>query len=93
MKIVHQINAKRRFTMKLYNIKDLQAFSQVVDSCEGNIQMISKDGDMLNLKSKLTQFLILTDAFGDADHQLKELEIVAENPKDTKKLIEYMISA
>ena len=41
--------------MKVSNIKDIQKFFDVVDSCAGKVELVTGEGDRLNLKSKLSQ--------------------------------------
>ena len=43
--------------MKIQNITDVDAFFKVVDECKGKVELVSPDGDRVNLKSKLTQYL------------------------------------
>ena len=79
--------------MKLYNIKDIKNFSHVIDACEGNVMMVSPSGDQLNLKSKLTQLLVLSETLGAGETPISEMEVVAENPMDVVRIMDYMISA
>ena len=47
--------------MKVQNITDVEGFFKVVDSCEGKVELVTGEGDRLNLKSKLpSMFLWLT---------------------------------
>ena len=39
--------------MKVSNIKDIQKFFDVVDSCAGKVELVTGEGDRLNLKSKI----------------------------------------
>ena len=39
--------------MKVQNITDIEGFFKVVDSCEGKVELVTGEGDRLNLKSKL----------------------------------------
>ena len=43
--------------MKVQNIKDIQKFFDVVDSCSGRVELVTGEGDRLNLKSKLAQYV------------------------------------
>ena len=43
--------------MKLENISDVKAFFEAVDQCKGKIELVSPEGDRINLKSKLSQYL------------------------------------
>ena len=39
--------------MKVQNITDVEGFFKVVDSCKGRVELVTGEGDRLNLKSKL----------------------------------------
>ena len=43
--------------MKITNISDINEFFKVVDKCKGRVELTSSEGDRINLKSKLTQFV------------------------------------
>lgn len=76
--------------MKLSNIDNPQEFLQVIDKCEGTVELVTPEGDRLNLKSKLCQYISLTSIFSSAA-SIPELEIIAHEPEDVKKLMDYMI--
>lgn len=76
--------------MKLYNVKDVEGLFKVIDSCEGKVELISSEGDRLNLKSKLCQFVSLTTLL-QTDVEIPELELVAYEPDDTAKLIQFLM--
>ena len=78
--------------MKLNNIENPVEFMKVIDSCEGKVELITNEGDRLNLKSKLCQYVSLATIF-TATSKIPELEIVAYEPEDTKKILEYLIRA
>ena len=44
--------------MKLYNIDNVEEFMGVVDKCSGPVELVSPEGDRLNLKSELSHQLI-----------------------------------
>ena len=77
--------------MKVQHIHDLEKFFEVVDSCEGKVELVTGEGDRLNLKSKLSQYLSLANIFS-VKEEIPELELVAYDPNDVKKLIEFMIN-
>lgn len=76
--------------MKLYNVKDVEGLFKVIDSCQGKVELISGEGDRLNLKSKLCQFVSLTTLL-QSDVEIPELELVAYEPDDTAKLIKFLM--
>lgn len=43
--------------MKVDKITNVQEFFKVVDECKGRVELLTGEGDRLNLKSKLCQFL------------------------------------
>lgn len=75
--------------MKLNNITDVEGFFKVIDSCKGKVELLSNEGDRINLKSKLSQYFSLANLFSDG--VVDELEIVAYEPEDTKKIIDFML--
>ncbi|MCI5874762.1 MAG: polya polymerase [Clostridiales bacterium] len=76
--------------MKIKNITDVEGFFQVVDSCEGKVELLTGEGDRLNLKSKLCQYVSLTSIL-KSDVEIPELEIVAYEPEDTEKIIKFLM--
>ena len=75
--------------MKVQNIEDVDKFFEVIDSCKGRIELVTGEGDRLNLKSKLSQYVSLAKIFSDG--KIAELEIIAYEPEDTHKLVEFMV--
>ena len=74
--------------MKVKNIDDVDKFFKAVDDCKGRVELVTGEGDRLNLKSKLSQYVSLAKIFSDG--KIAELEIVAYEPEDARKLVEYM---
>lgn len=74
--------------MKIKNIKNVKKFFEVVDSCEGKVELVGED-IRLNLKSKLAQYFSIAKIFSDGE--IPELEVVAYNQEDISKLMAYMI--
>ncbi|MCI5869034.1 MAG: polya polymerase [Dorea sp.] len=76
--------------MKVQNITDIDAFFKVVDSCSGKVELVTGEGDRLNLKSKLSQYVSMANIFSNGE--IPELEIVAHEPEDIDKLVQFMIN-
>ena len=77
--------------MKVTNIRDVNKFFEVVDSCKGKVELVTGEGDRLNLKSKLSQYVSLANIFSDGT--IDELEIVAYEPADIDKLVNFMVNS
>ena len=74
--------------MKVFNITDIDAFFKVIDTCQGRVELVTGEGDRLNLKSKLSQYVALAKVFSDG--VIEELELVAHEPKDVERLVSFM---
>ena len=75
--------------MKIQNINDIEKFFQVVDSCAGKVELVTGEGDRLNLKSKLCQYVSMANIFSNGE--IPELEILAYEKEDIDKLISFMM--
>lgn len=75
--------------MKVQNIKDVNKFFEVVDSCKGRVELVTGEGDRLNLKSKLSQYVSMANIFSNGE--IPELEVIAYEKEDTDKLIQFMM--
>ena len=76
--------------MKVQNITDIEKFFKTVDSCKGKVELVTGEGDRLNLKSKLSQYVSMANLFSDGT--IDELEIVAYEPEDISKLVSFMVT-
>lgn len=74
--------------MKFYNINNVDSFFKVLDKCKGRVELISPEGDRINLKSKLSQYLSLVKIFHDG--YIKELELKVYNDEDKMLMMNYM---
>ena len=76
--------------MKVQNITNIEGFFSVVDSCKGKVELVTGEGDRLNLKSKLCQYVSMANIFSGGE--IPELEIIAYEKEDIDKLIKFMVS-
>ena len=70
--------------MKVQNIKDVNKFFEVIDSCKGKVELVTGEGDRLNLKSKLCQYVSLANIFSNGE--------IAYEKEDIDKLLSFMIN-
>jgi hypothetical protein len=66
---------------------DLKDFMSVLDSCEGDVFMVTGEGDRLNLKSKLTQLIGFTRLIEGGT--VTQAHIECTNPADERKLFRF----
>ena len=76
--------------MKVQNITDINKIFEVIDSCKGKVELVTGEGDRLNLKSKLCQYVSLANIFSNGE--IPELEVLAYEKEDVDKLINFMIN-
>ena len=74
--------------LKLFNVKDVDKLFEVIDSCEGDVELVGDD-IRLNMKSKLSKYFSLAKLFSDGE--IPELNLVTHNDRDTDKLINFMM--
>lgn len=76
--------------MKLYNIQNIPQFFSMVDKCKGKVELVTSQGDRLNLKSNLCKYVSFSEIFNDND--LKEVELIFSEPEDSNLLINYLMN-
>lgn len=75
--------------MKIYNLDNVEGFFNVLDKCKGVVELITTEGDRLNLKSKLCQYVALSKLLTEA--KINDIEIVAYDPEDVHLLFNYLM--
>lgn len=63
--------------MKLKDVRDLNRFFSLVDKYEGSVKLVTEQGDCMNLRSKLSQFVLLERIAHD--HSVQEGNIIFKN--------------
>ena len=76
--------------MKVSNINNIEKFFKAIDECKGKVELVTGEGDRLNLKSKLSQYFSLANVFSNGE--IPELEIIASEKEDVDRLLTYMIN-
>ena len=69
--------------LNLHDI-DVTKVLAVLDTCEGNVYLVTSEGDRLNLRSKLCQLVGLTRLIEGG--RIAEASIICENKNDESKL-------
>ncbi len=72
--------------VELHDI-DVPSFLQVLDSCEGDVYLMTRDGNRLNLKSKLCQLVGLTALIEGG--KIAEAFVMCEKESDESKLFRF----
>ena len=61
----------------------------MIDSCKGKVELVTGEGDCINLKSKLSQFVALAKVF--SSNEIPELELVAYDTEDVTRIMDFMM--
>ena len=77
-------------TIKVEHISDINKFFDVVEQCKGRVELVTGEGDRLNLKSKLCQYVSMANIFSNGE--IPELEVVAYEKEDIDRLISFMMN-
>lgn len=72
--------------VELHDI-DVPAFLGILDECKGNVFLATKEGDRINLKSKLSQLVGLTKLIEGG--KIEEAYITCDDPEDESKLFRF----
>ena len=76
--------------MVIKNIVEPQKFFQRVKECKGKVELATSEGDVLNLKSTLCQYLALTQMFEDPIEHF-EFDLLLSDPNDLELLKDFII--
>ena len=66
---------------------DVPKFLELLENCQGNVWLITREGDRLNLKSKLCQLVGLTRLIEGG--KIAEAFIQCENKEDESKMFRF----
>ncbi|GFI42856.1 MAG: polya polymerase [Dorea sp.] len=75
--------------MKVQNITNIDKFFSVIDDCSGKVELVTGEGDRLNLKSKLSQYVSMANIFSNGE--IPELELIAYEKEDIDRLVKFMV--
>lgn len=74
--------------MKIKNIKNVDAFFEMINQCSGSVELVTNEGDRLNLKSKLCQIVALAGVF--SCEEIPEMELITSGLEDAMKIVNFM---
>ena len=77
--------------MKIKSIGNTDEFFDVVRRCRGRVELVTEDGDRLNLKSRLSQYVAIAKLFyGKGEGSIPEIEVVCYDPEDNLWFADYV---
>ena len=69
--------------------ENIDKFFSVIDDCTGRVELVTGEGDRLNLKSKLSQYVSMANIFSNGE--IPELELIAYEKEDIDRLVKFMV--
>ena len=76
--------------MTLENISNIDGLFAVINQCTGNVELISDEGDCINLKSRLAQYMTVAGAFSDG--YIRSLRLRVEKDEDKVRIFDFILS-
>ena len=76
--------------MKITKMTNIDGFFRAVDQCKGKVELVTDDGDRINLKSKIAQFISFAKVFASAT--IPPVRLVCSDKDDMEFLIMKMAS-
>ncbi len=73
--------------MKIGAVTDLDKFFDVIDKCEGKVELVTKDGDHYSLNSKISQLVAVAKVL--SSDEISDVELIASDPEEEKKIKEF----
>ena len=77
--------------MKVLNVTDIDKFFRVIDRCEEKVELVTENGDIYNLKSKLSQYVALSKVFFGG--VIPSIELITHSPSDSGRIMNYMMNS
>ena len=76
--------------MTLENISNIEGLFEVINECKGRVELVSPEGDKINLKSRLAQLLAVAGVFSSG--YLRELELNVEDADDMNRILDFAVT-
>ena len=74
--------------MKVSKAMNEGEFLNIIEKCSGKVELLTGEGDRLNLKSKLSQYVFLAGIL--RNDEIKDLEIVAYEKEDIELIDSFL---
>lgn len=74
--------------MKVQSITDVEGLFAEIDRCKGKVELLTAEGDRLNLHSKLCQYVSMARLF--TCEEIPEMEIITYEKEDEERLEKFL---
>lgn len=76
--------------MTLEHVSNIEGLFEVINKCKGNVELVSEEGDRINLKSRLAQYLSLAGVFTNG--YVRQLKLDIEDADDREQILAFVMS-
>lgn len=76
--------------MTLENVSNIEGLFEIINKCKGSVELVSEEGDRINLKSRLAQYLSLAGVFSNG--YVRQLELYIEDADDREQILAFVMS-
>lgn len=76
--------------LKIFGITHIKDFFEAVEACKGKVEIVTEAGDRLNLRSKLCQYVAMSEIFKDTSIGTIELEL--EYSEDMSRILAFIMT-
>lgn len=73
--------------MKLKNVSNIDGLFDVIKQCNGRVDIVTDDM-VLNLKSEIARYFVVSQALSDG--VIREIELVVFNQEDRANILDFM---
>ncbi|WP_105615278.1 polya polymerase [Vallitalea okinawensis] len=74
----------------LSNIKNTEGLFERINKCKGKVELITNEGDVLNMKSKLSQIIMVANLLDNPI--IKEMQLKFYEEEDFKNMMNFLMS-
>lgn len=74
--------------MRVQSITDVEGLFAEIDRCKGKVELLTAEGDRLNLHSKLCQYVSMAKLF--TCEEIPEMEIITYEKEDEERLEKFL---
>ena len=76
--------------MKIYNVEDTNRFFEVLSECSGDVEVVAKDGSMIQVNDK-DVVRVLEAAYSGAT--IPEMELKFSRPEDSRRILCFLANS
>ena len=77
-------------SVKINNVANPDKLLEIIEGCEGEVLLVTPEGDRLNMKSTLCKYVATAKLFGTPS-DIEGMQLEVETETDAMKLVNFMM--